>query len=90
MALVSPSVTTFSFHFDLVISVIMEADRGSEASEASYSTHYCSVAEAMKIISRPFDGNKKKSREFIEKVDVEFELVHSRKHDLLLKFIKTK
>jgi hypothetical protein len=69
---------------------MMEADHSSEASKASYNTHYCSVAEAMKIITHPFDGNKKKSREFIEKVDVAFELVHSSKHDILLKFVKTK
>ena len=37
----------------------MEADHSSEASEASYSTHYCSVAEAMKLITHPFDRNKK-------------------------------
>jgi len=42
----------------------MEADNSSEASETSYS----SVAEAMKIITHPFDGNKEKLREFIENV----------------------
>ena len=54
----------------------MEADFSSDTSEASYSMHYCSVAEAMKLISHPFDGDKKKLREFIENVDVEFEHVH--------------
>jgi len=68
----------------------MEADHSSDASEASHSTHYCSVAEAMKLITQPFDGNKKKLREFIENVDVAFELVHPSKHEILLKFVKTK
>ena len=68
----------------------MEADHSSEASEATYSTHYCSVAEAMKLIAQPFDGNKRKLREFVENVDVAFELVHPSKHEILLKFVKTK
>ena len=68
----------------------MEAGRSSDTSETSYSTHYCSVAEAMKFITQPFDGDKKKLREFIENVDVAFELVHPSKHEILLKFVKTK
>jgi len=68
----------------------MEPDRTSEDSDIAYETHYCSVAEAMKLITHPFDEHKKKLREFIEKVDVAFELVHRRKHDILLKFVKTK
>lgn len=68
----------------------MEADHSSDVSAASYSTHYCSVAEAMKLITHPFDGDKRKLRELIEKVDVAFELVHPSKHEILLKFVKTK
>jgi hypothetical protein len=68
----------------------LEADHSGEVSDASYSMHYCSVAEAMKLITHPFDGNKKKVREFIENVDVAFELVHPSKHEILLKFLKTK
>ena len=68
----------------------MEADHSSEASEASYSTHYCSVAEAMMLIAHPFNGNKRKLRELIENVDVAFELVHPSKYEILLKFVKTK
>jgi hypothetical protein len=52
--------------------------------------HYCGVAKTMKLITRTFDGNKKELREFIENVDVAFELVHPSKHELLLKFVKTK
>ena len=68
----------------------MEADPGSESSESSYVTHHCSVTEAMKLISHPFDGDKRKLRGFIENVDVAFELVHPRKHEVFLKFVKTK
>jgi hypothetical protein len=67
----------------------MEANHSREASEASYSPHYCSVAEAMKLITHPFDGNKRKLREFLENVDVAFELVHPSKYEILLKFLKT-
>jgi hypothetical protein len=44
----------------------------------------------MKLITHPFDGDKKRLREFIENVDVAFELVHPNKHEILLKFVKTK
>ena len=38
----------------------------------------------------PFEGNKRKLREFIKNVDVVFELVDPNKHDILLKFVKAK
>ena len=63
----------------------MEADHGSERSESAYVAP-CSVAEAMKLISHPFDRDKRRLREFIENVDVAFELVHPNKHEILLKF----
>lgn len=44
----------------------------------------------MKLIAHPFDGDKRKLREFIENVDVVFELVDPNKHDVLLKFVKAK
>jgi hypothetical protein len=50
----------------------METDHSSDTSEAPYSMLYCSVAEAMKLITHPFDGDKRKLREFIENVDVAF------------------
>jgi hypothetical protein len=68
----------------------MEPDRTSDDSESAYETHYCSVAEAMKLITHPFDGDKKRLREFIENADVAFELVHPCKHEILFQFIKTK
>jgi hypothetical protein len=66
----------------------MEPDHASTGT--AYDTHHCSVAEAMKLITHPFEGDKKRLREFIENVDVAFVLVHPRKHDILLKFVKTK
>jgi len=68
----------------------MEPDHVSEDSETAYDTHYCSVAEAMKLITHPFDGDKRRLREFIKNVDVAFELVHPNKHDILLKLVKRK
>jgi hypothetical protein len=66
----------------------MEADNSSDVYEDT--THYCSISEAMKLITHPFDGGKKRLREFIENVDVVFELVDPSKHDILLKFLKAK
>jgi hypothetical protein len=42
----------------------------------------------MNLITHPFDGDKKRLKEFIENVDVEFELEDPRKHEVLLKFVK--
>jgi hypothetical protein len=68
----------------------MEADNNSDInSAADEGMHYCSVTEAMKLITHPFDGDKKKLKEFIEN-DVAFELVYPRKHEILLKFVKAK
>lgn len=44
----------------------------------------------MKLIIHSFDGNVKKLREFTENVDVAFDLIHSSKHEVLLKFVNTK
>jgi len=44
----------------------MEPDHISEDSEPAYDTLYYSVAEAMKLITHTFDGDKKQLREFIE------------------------
>jgi len=68
----------------------MEPDRTSKDSDIVYETHYGSVAEAIKLITHPFDGDKKRLREFIDNVDVAYEPVHPRKYDILLKFVKTK
>lgn len=44
----------------------------------------------MRLITHPFDRDKKRLWEFIENVDVSFEHVHPSKHGILLKFVKTK
>jgi hypothetical protein len=67
----------------------MEPDHISEDSDTAYEAHYCNVAEAMKLITHPFDGDKRRLREFIKNSDVAFELVHPNKH-ILMKFVKTK
>jgi hypothetical protein len=56
----------------------------------SSSERYCTIAEAMKLINQPFDGDRKKLKEFIDNVTTEFELVKPEQHDLLLKYVKTK
>lgn len=66
----------------------MEAAATSTATEDA--PQYCSIAEAMRLITHPFDGDKRKLREFTENVDVVFELVDPSKHDVLLKFVKAK
>ena len=38
------------------------------------------TAHNMKLITHPFDGDKRNIREFIENVDVAFEVVHPSKH----------
>lgn len=69
----------------------MEADNSSDIESVPYEgTRYCSIAEAMKLVTYPFDGDKRKLREFVENVDVVFELVDPSKHDILLKFVKAK
>jgi tRNA A58 N-methylase Trm61 len=57
----------------------MEADKISDVSECA--TQRYNIGEATKLIAHPFDGDKRKLREFIENVDV-FELVDPNKHIL--------
>jgi len=64
----------------------MEAENVSNSSEDI--TRYCSIGEATKLITHHFDGDKRKLREFMENVDVVFELVDPTKHDVLLKFME--
>ena len=66
----------------------MNPDNTSDMSDDN--ARHCSIGEAMKLITHPFDGDKRKLREFIENVDVVFELVDPEKHDVLLKFVKAK
>ena len=58
----------------------MDPDNASDTSVDT--TRYCSIGEAMKLITHPFDGDKKKLREFIENIDVVFVLVDPGKHEV--------
>ncbi|XP_049957929.1 uncharacterized protein LOC126474502 [Schistocerca serialis cubense] len=49
-----------------------------------------SVKEALCIVPKVFEGNKKDVREFIENVYAAFELVKPEEHETLLKFVKAK
>jgi hypothetical protein len=53
-------------------------------------SRYCTISEAMKVVSQSFDGNKKKLKKFIDNVSTAFELVRPEQHNLLLTFVKTK
>ena len=56
----------------------------------SLRSRYFSISDAMKFINQPFDGDKRKLKEFVDNVTIAFELVNPNDHDLLLKFVKTK
>jgi hypothetical protein len=51
---------------------------------------YCSISDARKLINQPFDGNKRKFKEFLDNVITALELVSPNEHYLLLKYVKTK
>jgi hypothetical protein len=51
---------------------------------------FISVIQAIKLIPRPFEGNPKQLREFIEGVEAAIGVVHPNKQELLLKFIVAK
>jgi hypothetical protein len=57
---------------------------------ADDETEYISVAQAVKLISKNFDGNPKDLREFCEGVESAREVVHPTKQGLLLKFVESK
>jgi hypothetical protein len=57
---------------------------------AEDETEYISVVQAVKLISRNFDGNPKELREFVEGVESARQVVHPSKYPLLLKFIESK
>jgi hypothetical protein len=50
---------------------------------------YISVVQAVKLISKNFDGNPKDLRKFCEGVEAVREIVHPTKKGLLLKFIES-
>jgi hypothetical protein len=51
---------------------------------------YISVTQAAKLIPRPFEGNPKQLREFIEGAEAAIAVTHPGKRELLLKFIIAK
>jgi hypothetical protein len=68
----------------------MDAENSSDInSAADDGRHYCSVTEALRLITQLFDGYKK-VKEFVGNEDVSFELVDPRNHEVLLKFVKVK
>jgi len=62
----------------------------SENAMDSAQGRYCRISDAMKLINQPFDGDKRKLKEFVDNVSTAFELVNPSEHNLLLKFVKTK
>ncbi|KAJ4425611.1 hypothetical protein ANN_27807 [Periplaneta americana] len=54
------------------------------------SNDFVSVAQAIKLIPKPFDGNPKFLREFCEAVESAREVVAPAKQQLLLKFVESK
>jgi hypothetical protein len=56
----------------------------------SLQGRYCSISNAIKLINQPFDGDKRKLKEFVDYVTTAFELVNPNDHDYLLKFVETK
>jgi hypothetical protein len=43
----------------------------------------------LKLTNKPFDGDKRKLKEFVDSITTAFELVNPNKHGLLLKSVKT-
>lgn len=48
------------------------------------------IGDALKLIPQAFDGTKSTLNEFINNVDIAFELVRESDHPILLKFVKTR
>jgi hypothetical protein len=51
---------------------------------------YIPATQAVKLIPRPFEGNPRQLREFIEGAEAAIEVTHPRQHGLVLKFIIAK
>jgi hypothetical protein len=51
---------------------------------------YIPATQAVKLIPRPFEGNPKQLREFIEGAEAAIEVTHPRQRELVLKFIVAK
>jgi dynactin complex subunit len=66
----------------------MSQSDSREIAESSVE-QYCSISEAVKLVSVQFDGDRRKLKEFIDNLNTAFELVKPEQHSLL-KFVKTK
>ncbi|KAJ8885427.1 hypothetical protein PR048_011624 [Dryococelus australis] len=51
---------------------------------------HCSINDVLKLIPESFNGDKRILREFVDNVEVAFELADPVDHEKLLKFVKTK
>jgi hypothetical protein len=60
------------------------------AEERDNEGAYMSVTQAVKLIPKPFEGNPRQLREFIEGAEAAIEVVPPEKHELILKFIIAK
>jgi hypothetical protein len=61
-----------------------------ESPERDGEGAYISVTQAVKLIPRPFEGNPKQLREFIEGAEAAIAVTHPEKRELVLKFIVAK
>jgi hypothetical protein len=55
----------------------------------SKGDQYCSITQAMTLVYQPFDGNKRKLKEYIDNVTT-LVLFIPEENEILLKFVKTK
>jgi len=69
---------------------MVDAEERVEVDRVEGDDNYISVVQAIKLIPVIFNGNPKELRSFIEGVEAAHEVVHPRKHALLLKFIESK
>ena len=66
-----------------------DAEERTDIEQEEDDDNYISVVQAVKLIPTTFSGNPKELRSFIG-VEAAHEVVHPRKHALLLKFIESK
>jgi hypothetical protein len=60
----------------------------NESSESE--NDYVSIAQALKLIPKSFNGNKSELREFVANVETALAVVSPDKHAIFLKFIESK
>jgi hypothetical protein len=65
-------------------------NQDSDNESIDTESDYISIAQALKLIPRSFDGNKSELREFVANVETALAIVHPDKHAVFLKFIESK